>query len=61
MATVWNEGPRARLLAALVLPELLYDLFLQAVFVRSLLDILLRRSAGWGHVQHVPAEVVAGE
>jgi hypothetical protein len=53
---VWGEGTRARLLAALILPELLYDLFLQAVFVRSLVDIVLRRSAGWGHVQHSATE-----
>jgi len=53
--TVWGEGWRARVLAALILPELLYDLFLQAVFVRSLVDIVLRRSAGWGHVQHAVA------
>jgi hypothetical protein len=54
--TVWGEGWRARLLAALILPELLYDLFLQAVFVRSLVDVVLRRSAGWGHVQHSAAQ-----
>jgi len=54
--TVWGEGWRARILAALLLPELLYDLFLQAVFVRSLVDIVLRRSAGWGHVQRSLAQ-----
>ena len=52
VVTVWREGWAARFLALLVLPELLYDLFLQSVFVRSLLDILLRRRAGWGHVLH---------
>jgi cellulose synthase/poly-beta-1,6-N-acetylglucosamine synthase-like glycosyltransferase len=59
--TVWGEGWRARLLAALILPELLYDLFLQAVFVRSLFDIVLRRSAGWGHVQHSTAQPAASD
>jgi cellulose synthase/poly-beta-1,6-N-acetylglucosamine synthase-like glycosyltransferase len=52
VVTVWREGWAARFLALLVLPELLYDLFLQSVFVRSLLDIVLRRRAGWGHVRH---------
>ena len=56
--TVWREGWAARWLAVLVLPELFYDLFLQGVFVRSLLDIALRRSARWGHVQHVAAAEV---
>jgi hypothetical protein len=28
--------------------ELAYDLFLQVVFVRSLIDIALRREAQWG-------------
>ncbi|HET7902089.1 MAG TPA: glycosyltransferase family 2 protein [Candidatus Nanopelagicales bacterium] len=50
--TVWREGWAARGLAVLILPELLYDLFLQAVFVRALVDILVRRRAGWGHVRH---------
>jgi len=49
--TVWREGWAARGLAALILPELLYDLFLQAVFVRALVDILRRRRQGWGHVR----------
>jgi len=50
--TVWEGGWRARLLAALILPELLYAAFQQAVFVRGLFDILVARRASWGHVQH---------
>ena len=52
--SVWNGGWRARLLAALILPELLYAAFLQAVFIRGLYDILVSRRASWGHVQHSP-------
>jgi cellulose synthase/poly-beta-1,6-N-acetylglucosamine synthase-like glycosyltransferase len=52
--TVWRGGWKARLLAMIILPELLYDVFLQVVFVKCLLDITLARQARWGHVQHAP-------
>mgnify|MGYP003602450967 FL=1 len=57
VVTAWSGGWRARLLAALVLPELLYDVFLQIVFFSSLMDILRRRRAVLGHVKHVDAPV----
>jgi len=50
--TVWRGGWKARALALIILPELLYDVFLQVVFVRCLIDITLARRARWGHVQH---------
>lgn len=50
--TVWRGGWRARLLAALIFPELAYDVFLQVVFAKCLLDITLGRRPKWGHVQH---------
>ncbi len=52
VATVWSGGWRARALAALLLPELAYDLFLQAVFCKCLFDITFARRASWGHVRH---------
>lgn len=52
VATVWHGGWRARILAALLLPELIYDSFLQTVFVRGMIDIALGRQAQWGHVEH---------
>ncbi|QNS06267.1 glycosyltransferase family 2 protein [Streptomyces xanthii] len=45
--TVRRLGWRASLLAAPLVPELLYDAFRQAVFLRSLLDLALRREARW--------------
>ncbi|MER5437530.1 glycosyltransferase family 2 protein [Streptomyces sp. NPDC002790] len=45
--TVRRLGPRATLLALPLIPELLYDVFRQAVFVRSLIDLALRREAHW--------------
>ena len=49
--TAWRAGWRARVLAALLLPELGYDLYLQVVFITCLKDIILGRGAEWGHVQ----------
>ena len=59
IVTVWHGGWRARLLAAALLPELIFDMFLSAVFVKGLADITLRRRATWGHVRHGDAPVVA--
>jgi cellulose synthase/poly-beta-1,6-N-acetylglucosamine synthase-like glycosyltransferase len=50
--TAWGGGWRARGLAALLIPELMYDVFLQVVFFRCLIDITLDRSGTWGHVAH---------
>lgn len=49
--TVWPGGWRARGLAALLFPELFYDVFLQIVFFKCLVDIALGRRPSWGHVQ----------
>ncbi len=54
--TAWRGGWKARLLAALLVPELLYDVFLQIVFIKCLIDISLNRTAHWGHVQHAASE-----
>jgi cellulose synthase/poly-beta-1,6-N-acetylglucosamine synthase-like glycosyltransferase len=50
VVTAWRGGWKARLVAAPLLIELAYDLFIQAVFVRSLYDLARRRSAAWHHV-----------
>lgn len=55
VVTAWGTGWRGRLLAALLLPELLYDVYLQMVFVSCLKDITLRRDAHWAHVQRTAA------
>lgn len=54
VVTVRRGGRRALLLALPLVVELGYDLFIQAVFVRSLLDVVRRREATWHHVA-VPA------
>lgn len=50
VVTVWNGGWRARALAALLIPELAYALFLNATFVKGVLEITSGRRAGWTHV-----------
>jgi len=55
VVTVWRGGWKARLLAVVLLPELAYDVYLQVVFVKCLIDITLARRARWGHVEHQPA------
>ena len=49
--TVAQGGWRAMLVAAPLLLEIAYAFFLQAVFVSVLKDIVVRRTARWGHVQ----------
>ena len=50
IVTVWRVGTRrGRLLAIAVLPEIFYDLFLQATFVRAGVHILRRSEAHWAH------------
>lgn len=62
LITAWGGGWKARGLAALLIPELLYDVFLQTVFFRCLIDITLDRSGTWGHVAHAetPQELEVG-
>jgi cellulose synthase/poly-beta-1,6-N-acetylglucosamine synthase-like glycosyltransferase len=55
VVTVWAAGWRARLLALPLFIELAYALFLQAGFVKSLLDIASGSAAGWNYV---PREAV---
>jgi cellulose synthase/poly-beta-1,6-N-acetylglucosamine synthase-like glycosyltransferase len=55
VVTVWPGGWRARLLALPLVIEIAYDLVLQAVYVKSLIDISAGRTAGWNYV---PREAV---
>jgi cellulose synthase/poly-beta-1,6-N-acetylglucosamine synthase-like glycosyltransferase len=50
VVTVWPAGWRGRLLAFPLVIEIAYDLILQAVYVKSLIDIASGRSAGWNYV-----------
>ncbi|WP_415854964.1 glycosyltransferase family 2 protein [Sinomonas sp. G460-2] len=52
--TAWAGGWSARLLAALILPELLYDMFLNVVYVKGIVDITRGRQATWTHLTQTP-------
>lgn len=49
VVTAWRAGPRARLTAALLLPELVYDFSLQLAFFRALGQLLRRQTPEWTH------------
>lgn len=51
VVTVWRAGRRARLVAALLIPELLYDLWLQVTFFHALGTLLRGRAPEWRHHQ----------
>ena len=50
VVTVWAAGWRARLIALPLVIELAYAVFLQVVYVVSLLEIATGRAAGWNYV-----------
>ena len=54
IVTVWAAGWRGRALAGPLVIELGYDLVLQAVYVKSLIDIATGRAAGWNYVPREP-------
>jgi len=60
VVSVWSGGWRARLLAALLFPELLYDMYLDLVYMKGIFDITFARNATWGHVDHAVASGAAG-
>jgi cellulose synthase/poly-beta-1,6-N-acetylglucosamine synthase-like glycosyltransferase len=55
VVTVWAVGWRGRLLALPLVIEIGYELVLQAVFVKSLVDIASGREAGWNYVPRAAA------
>ncbi|TFC99510.1 glycosyltransferase family 2 protein [Cryobacterium sinapicolor] len=50
VVSVWTGGTRARLLAFSLIPELLFDVFLDLVYVKGIVDITLGRQAQWGDI-----------
>ncbi len=54
VVTVWRGGWRARLLAATLFPELFFDMVLNLVFVKGILDISLGHQADWKHLTKTP-------
>ncbi|WP_035764292.1 glycosyltransferase family 2 protein [Arthrobacter sp. H20] len=52
VVTVWKGGWRARVLAASLFPELFFDMVLNLIYVKGILDIAVGRQATWKHVTH---------
>jgi cellulose synthase/poly-beta-1,6-N-acetylglucosamine synthase-like glycosyltransferase len=51
VVSAWRTGSRAgRLQSALLVPELVYDLLLQATFLRAVSDSIRRADAQWHHL-----------
>lgn len=47
--TVRKGGWKGMVLAAFLIPELLYDTYLDIIFVKGVFDMIFRRKANWGH------------
>lgn len=47
--TVRKGGWKGMLLAAFLIPELLYDTYLDIIFVKGVFDMIFHREAKWGH------------
>ncbi|MCW2830846.1 MAG: hydrolase [Aeromicrobium sp.] len=58
LVSVWRGGWRARLLSLTLFPELFFAMFLNAVYVKGVLDISFARQARWGGEAPVSADVV---
>ena len=52
VVSAWSGGWKARLLSVLLIPELLYDMYLDVVYLKGIFDITFARNASWGHVAH---------
>jgi len=60
VATVWEGGWRARLLAVTLFPELFFDMFLNVVYRKGVADISLGRTASCKHVAPVRVPETTG-
>jgi len=62
VVSAWSGGWKARLLAVLLIPELVYDMYLDVVYLKGIFDITFARNARWGHVAHgaQPADETIG-
>ncbi|MET3946857.1 cellulose synthase/poly-beta-1,6-N-acetylglucosamine synthase-like glycosyltransferase [Arthrobacter sp. UYCu512] len=59
VVTVWRAGWRGRLLAVLIFPELIFDMYLNFVYVKGVIDLSVGRQAAWKHVQHPASSAAA--
>lgn len=57
--TAWRGGWRARVVALLIFPELIYDCFLDLAFLKGVFEIAFGRRAAWKHVEHGAVKAAA--
>lgn len=55
VVTVWKSTFFAKFVAALLIPELMFATFLNLVFLKGVLDILLAKQAQWGQNDAAPS------
>ena len=61
MVTAWHGGWRARILAVLIIPELVYDSFLNLAYLKGVVEISSGQRPTWKHVQHIPSSTSSEE
>ncbi|MBG6107360.1 glycosyltransferase [Frigoribacterium sp. CG_9.8] len=61
VVSAWNGGWPARLLAVTVVPELVFDMFLNLVYLKGIFDITRGRQGAWGPGVDANPVVVGGE
>lgn len=57
--TAWDTGWRGRVIAFLLIPEIVYSLVLQACFLRGLTTMMASQDMAWGHLTPTEAEAHA--
>ncbi len=61
VVSAWKGGWPARLLAVTVVPELLFDMFLNLVYIKGIIDITRGRKGSWGPGADAHPAVVGGQ
>ncbi|MHA7189326.1 glycosyltransferase family 2 protein [Arthrobacter sp. MDT2-16] len=62
VVTVWKGGWKARILALTLFPELFFDMFLNLVYVKGIIDLSSGRQANWKHLTHAaPAPAISSQ
>ncbi|MET4095412.1 glycosyltransferase family 2 protein [Arthrobacter sp. UYCu712] len=56
VVTVWKGGWRSRGLALLIFPELIFDMYLNIIYVKGIIDMSMGRTADWKHLNHAPSQ-----
>lgn len=59
VATVWDAGPRARVVAALIVPEIVYATVLQVAHLAAIVQFITGSSGTWHHVPTPAASLAA--